>query len=321
MTTGRRHSEPRAGETQMEYRVYRALVVDGDRTQRDATAEAMAGQQFVCDTASDGQEALDKFHKLRHDLVVTELRMPGMHGYALTLELLQDAHPPRIIVLTEVVEPSLVKDLYGRGVDDVVHKPADLAAFAANAAGMFQQLRWIEPRKVTPPRSRTTSGHSLVAEIEHNLATSAEPLPAQLNALFQAASSISDPPQGMVSYLERMGDGSDGDNDRRQASRASLLATVTAIPLSRTLEPCGEPFKAAARDASAGGVSLLHTRAVNAEHLALRWQSLASPGQQIDILMRVLRCKPMGPFYEVAGEFAPHASTGSGKILSQELEN
>ena len=85
----------------------------------------------------------------------------------------------------------------------------------------------------------------------------------------------------MVSYLERnSSDGSEGDNDRRKATRASLLATVTAIPLSRTFEPCGEPFKAAARDASAGGMSLLHTRAVNAEHFALRWQSLASQGSK-----------------------------------------
>jgi DNA-binding response OmpR family regulator len=305
----------------MEQHAYKALIVDGDSALRTATAHALAEQDFACDTAADGREALAKYQAGRHNLVVTELRMPGMHGYALTLELLKDAAPPRIVVLTEVVEPSLVKDLYSRGVDDVVTKPVDLRVFAAKAASLFYRQQWRETRTATPHPTRPTSGHTLVSDIEHTLAGASDSVSDQLEALFQAASTVSDPPQGMVSYLERLGDGVDGDGDRRQSARASLLATVVAIPLTSTLEPCGEPFKAAARDASAGGVSLLHTRAVAAEHLALRWQSLAAPGRRIDVVLRVCRCQPLGPFYEVAGEFLPRGGNGQTEILSHDAQN
>lgn len=300
---------------------FRALIVDPDFSLRIAAAQALAAYGFTCDVATDGRDALGKFHMQRHDLVVTELRMAGMHGYALALELLRDATPPRIVVLTDVVEPSLIKDLYSRGVDDVITKPIDPRVFAAKAASLLLKQQWRESLLEAQHVPRTASGHTLIAEIEHTLVGSSQHTPARFEELFQAALILSEPPQGMVSYLERQCDGIDDDDDRRQNSRASLLATVLAIPLGKTLEPCGEPFKAAARDASTGGLSLLHTRAVTAGHLALRWQSLASPGRQIDLVMRVQRCQPMGPFYEVAGDFVSQGSPGCEEMLSHDAGN
>jgi DNA-binding response OmpR family regulator len=301
---------------------FRALIVDPDFSLRIAAAQALAAYGFTCDVATDGRDALGKFHLQRHDLVVTELRMPGMHGYALALELLRAAAPPRIVVLTEVVEPSLIKDLYSRGVDDVITKPIDLRVFAAKVASLLLKQQWRESLLETQHSLQPATGHTLIAEIEHTLAASSQRAPARFEELFQAALITSEPPQGMVSYLERQCEGvDDDDDDRRHNARASLLATVLAIPLSKTLEPCGDPFKAAARDASTGGLSLLHTRAVTAGHLALRWQSLASPGRQIDLVMRVHRCQPMGPFYEVAGEFVSQGSSGCEEMLSHDAGN
>jgi CheY-like chemotaxis protein len=300
---------------------FRALIVDPDPALRTAAAQALAAYGFDCDAASEGREALAMFHATRHDLVVTELRMHGMHGYALTLELLRDPAPPRIVVLTDVVEPSLIKDLYSRGVDDVVTKPVDPRVFAAKAASLLLRQQWRESLRDAPASPVATTGHSLVAQIEHTLAGASQPAPEGFEALFEAALCTSEPPQGIVSYLERLCEGVDGDRDRRQSARATLLATVLAIPLDEALAPCGEPFKAAARDASAGGLSLLHTRAVTAGHIALRWQSLATPGQPIDLVMKVHRCQPLGPFYEVAGEFVPRSSPGCKEMLSHDAGN
>jgi CheY-like chemotaxis protein len=305
----------------MQVAEYRALVVDPNPALRTAAAHALAAYGFDCQSAAEGREALAKFHAARHNLVVTELRMPGMHGYALALELLRDPAPPRIVVLTEVIEPSLVKDLYSRGVDDVVVKPIDMRVFAAKTASLLLRQQWRQSLLDGQRSPQPAAGHTLIAEIEHLLAGASQPAPAKLELLFQAALSASEPPQGIVSYLERQWDGADGDHDRRQTARASLLATVLAIPLGKMLEPCGEPFRAAARDVSAGGLSLLHTRAVTADSLALRWQSLASTARSIDLVLRVQRCQPMGPFYEVAGEFVPRSSPDCKEMLSHDAGN
>jgi hypothetical protein len=149
------------------------------------------------------------------------------------------------------------------------------------------------------------TGHALLAAIEYALEqASTRATFDRLEPLFRAASAeLPDPPEAMVGFLERAFEPIDGVDERRQDDRGSLLATLVAIPLSDSFEPCDEPFKAAARDASAGGLSLLHTRAVAADYLALCWPSLASPPRNIQVVLRVNRRRPMGPFFEVAGTF------------------
>ena len=108
----------------------------------------------------------------------------------------------------------------------------------------------------------------------------------------------------MMHYLEHAVDGPIGDRERRQSVRASLLATVTAIPLAGELEPCGEPFRAIARDVSDGGLEPAAHARVTAELLALRWPRLAAPRRgRSTCCCASIRCQPLGPFYEVAGQF------------------
>ncbi|HYO25366.1 MAG TPA: hypothetical protein VEQ85_10505 [Lacipirellulaceae bacterium] len=154
---------------------------------------------------------------------------------------------------------------------------------------------------------RAATGHALVAQIELTLDAVSAAVSVELDALLDAAAGSAGPPPAMIAFLERMFDGVQGDGERRKSARASLLATLVAVPLTTARRPCGEPFKGVARDASAGGLSLLHTRAVTSELLALRWPGLGTPGRQITQILRVQRCHPLGPFYEVAGSFLPVA--------------
>jgi len=50
--------------------------------------------------ASDGREAIDAVRQSRPDVVLMDIRMPVMDGLAATAELLTDAEPPRIVMLT-----------------------------------------------------------------------------------------------------------------------------------------------------------------------------------------------------------------------------
>jgi hypothetical protein len=102
--------------------------------------------------------------------------------------------------------------------------------------------------------------------------------------------------------LERISARPDEEGNRRKTERVTLLATVVAVPVNEADQPCGEPFKAIARNVSEGGMSLLHTRSIRSERLVVRWKPLATGGV-VTAVLRVYRCNPMGPFYEVAGEF------------------
>jgi hypothetical protein len=155
----------------------------------------------------------------------------------------------------------------------------------------------------------SVAGHALAAEVEHALAQKAGPISAPLEQLFAAATeTVPEPPSGMGTYLERISTRVNDEDNRRKTQRVTLLATVVAIPINEADQPCGEPFKAVARNVSEGGMSMLHTRSIRSERLAVRWKPLAAPGF-VTAVLRVYRCNPMGPFYEVAGEFFHIAQT------------
>lgn len=58
----------------------RVLVVDDDESLRRVTQVQLEQAGFKAITAADGEEALSILQKLPVDLVITDLRMPGMTG-------------------------------------------------------------------------------------------------------------------------------------------------------------------------------------------------------------------------------------------------
>ena len=58
----------------------RVLVVDDEPSIRDLLSKMLALVDYLVDVASDGQSALEHMRLGRYDLLITDLRMPGMDG-------------------------------------------------------------------------------------------------------------------------------------------------------------------------------------------------------------------------------------------------
>ena len=97
----------------------RVLIVDDHPLTRDALATLLAGNDFdVVGQASDGQEAIDVAAKLRPQLVLLDLSMPGLDGLSALPGLRAAVPDAEVIVLT------------ASGTEDNL-----LAAIRAGAAG------------------------------------------------------------------------------------------------------------------------------------------------------------------------------------------
>ncbi len=131
--------------------LYRALVVDDEPIARRTVMWALSNEGFNCTPATDGDDALEKAKHTQYDLVVTDLRMPNKHGHQLVTELLAGAtdYIPVMVVHSSVDEPRLIKDLMLRGIDDVVLKPTNYAAFAAKFKGLVIRRRSIRQESLT----------------------------------------------------------------------------------------------------------------------------------------------------------------------------
>ncbi len=79
----------------------RVLIVDDHPLTRDALATLLAGNDFdVVGQAADGQEAIDVAGKLRPQLVLLDLSMPGLDGLSALPGLRAAVPDAEVIVLT-----------------------------------------------------------------------------------------------------------------------------------------------------------------------------------------------------------------------------
>lgn len=120
---------------------FRALVVDDDADVRTLTIRALREVNIRCDEAEDGVAAENAVRARRYDLVVTDLRMPRLHGHRFVRNLLESPVQPLpiVIVMTALVEPKLTADLLMRGVTDITLKPFDYEIFATKARAFLDR--------------------------------------------------------------------------------------------------------------------------------------------------------------------------------------
>ncbi len=78
----------------------RVLIVDDEEDQRNGLASLVSSWGFTVETASDGQDALDKLQIFSAQVVVTDLNMPRMDGFELLEHLSREGESPVSIVLT-----------------------------------------------------------------------------------------------------------------------------------------------------------------------------------------------------------------------------
>src|SRR5690606_10286282 len=70
----------------------RILVVDDEANARNALAEILKEEGYAVETAADGFKALPKLADFDPELIVTDLKMPGMDGLELMAKVQAD-HP------------------------------------------------------------------------------------------------------------------------------------------------------------------------------------------------------------------------------------
>ena len=102
------------------------MVVDDEADVRHVICGSFSKRGFRCGCAASGPEALQKLAESPADLVLTDLRMPGMTGLEL-LEQLSLHHPTSFVILltAHADVPTVVQAMRG-GASDFLTKPFSL---------------------------------------------------------------------------------------------------------------------------------------------------------------------------------------------------
>lgn len=77
-------------------------------------------------TARSGEEAIELLRSIPMDLIITDIRMPGMSGLDLLLETKKISPQTRVIIMTAYPSPEFKKDALCRGCLHFIEKPFDI---------------------------------------------------------------------------------------------------------------------------------------------------------------------------------------------------
>ena len=115
------------------------LIADDEKNIRSGLELAFEDEGYTTLGASDGKEALELINKNSVDLVITDLRMPGMDGYEL-IKRVASAYPTiPVIVLTGHGTIETAVETMRDGAIDFFTKPVDIDK-------LLEEHRRLKPR-------------------------------------------------------------------------------------------------------------------------------------------------------------------------------
>src|SRR5512144_316132 len=128
----------------------RILIVDDDRAFRLSTAALLRADGYEVDGVADGSAAADALRATQYDLVVLDLRMPGVDGLGVVeaLRLWGERVPILMISGFGTVE-SAVRALH-LGADDFLTKPVEPDVLSARVADLLARRPLLEAASPNP---------------------------------------------------------------------------------------------------------------------------------------------------------------------------
>jgi excisionase family DNA binding protein len=122
-----RTSAPAAGHP-------RVLVVDDEASIRDLLSKTLALAEYDVDLAPDGRTALERLRIIPYDLLITDLKMPGVDGLAVIREARRLKADIPVIIITGFSTEASAIEAVNLGVSGYLTKPFRVPRVLAAAA-------------------------------------------------------------------------------------------------------------------------------------------------------------------------------------------
>jgi len=112
----------------------RILVVDDEQAVRDLLSKTLTMADYDVDAADDGPSAIEKMRAVEYDLLITDLKMPGMDGLSVIRGARKLAADLRVIIITGYSTEASAIEAINLGVSGYLTKPFRLPRILAAAA-------------------------------------------------------------------------------------------------------------------------------------------------------------------------------------------
>ena len=128
--------------------MFRILVVDDDKNTRMLFKAVLEADNYSVVTAENGEDALRVMDSTHIDLVVRDVMMPKMDGYAFTKTLRQSDNNLPILMVSAKQLPADKKQGFLVGTDDYMTKPIDEEEMLLRIRALLRRARIASERKI-----------------------------------------------------------------------------------------------------------------------------------------------------------------------------
>lgn len=115
------------------------LIIEDDKSIQNILQEFLAANGYFIDVASDGVEGIEKFRGHNPDLILLDLMLPKVDGYAVCEIIRQESNVP-IIMLTAKNDPASQMKGFKVLADDYITKPFSLPLVVCRIEAVLRRI-------------------------------------------------------------------------------------------------------------------------------------------------------------------------------------
>ena len=148
----------------------RILVAEDDRDLNGTLVSALLREGYEAEGVADGEKALEALSEKKFDMLIADIMMPVMDGFALAERVRETDKQLPVLFLTALDDTASKQRGYRLGIDDYVAKPFDMDLLMLRVGALL--------RRANIERSRElVAGNLRMTEEEHTAYVDGEELP------------------------------------------------------------------------------------------------------------------------------------------------
>lgn len=114
------------------------LIIEDNKEIADLLTDFLRAENYIVSTAETGEKALAIFEKYGARLVLLDLMLPGIDGFAVCETIRKTSDAPIIMLSAKTEKNDKLNGLL-LGADDYMEKPFDIDILLAKIAGIFKR--------------------------------------------------------------------------------------------------------------------------------------------------------------------------------------
>ena len=114
------------------------LIVEDNKELANLLCDFLRMENYTVSVAESGEKALSLYEKYGARLVVLDIMLPGMDGFAVCRKIREESNTPILIVSAKSGKEDKLNGLT-LGADDYIEKPYDIDIMLAKISGIFKR--------------------------------------------------------------------------------------------------------------------------------------------------------------------------------------